>query len=51
MLDRNERVKLSEMMYSWGFEDADEIVETLIKISCISARKDEALAKNSASLY
>ncbi len=29
ILDKNERAKLAEMMYSWGLEDADEIVETL----------------------
>ncbi len=29
IMDRNERAKLAEMMYSWGIEDADGIVETL----------------------
>lgn len=29
MLDRDERAKLTKMMYSWGLEDADEVVETL----------------------
>jgi len=29
MLDKDERVKLSKMMYSWGLEDADEAVKTL----------------------
>ncbi len=29
MLDKNERAGLTKMMYSWGIEDANEIVETL----------------------
>ncbi len=29
MLDKNERAGLTKMMYSWGLEDANEIVETL----------------------
>ncbi|MCD4843519.1 MAG: hypothetical protein K8R25_03425 [Methanosarcinales archaeon] len=29
MLDKNERVKLTKMMYSWGLADSDEIVKTL----------------------
>lgn len=27
ILDKDERVKLTEMMYSWGLEDADEVVK------------------------
>ncbi|KAB2943032.1 MAG: hypothetical protein MPEBLZ_02449 [Candidatus Methanoperedens nitroreducens] len=29
MLDKNERIKLTKMMHSWGLEDAGEVVETL----------------------
>ncbi len=28
VLDKNERVKLTKMMHSWGLADADEVVET-----------------------
>ncbi len=27
ILDKNERIKLTKMMHSWGLEDADEVVE------------------------
>jgi hypothetical protein len=29
LLEKNERAKLARMMYSWGLEDADEVVKTL----------------------